>query len=80
MTGNVFAKSAKAAKDDMQAVMSGGKKAKRKGDERASYHTCGVRITEALWRKCQLHRVDTGESFNALVTRLLESEFSHGED
>lgn len=78
MTNNVFAKSAKAAKDDMQAVMSGSKRggAKKSAD---GNHTAAVRMSNELWRKCQLHRIETGESFNALAVRLLESEFSNGE-
>ena len=80
MTNNVFAKSAKAAKDDMQAVMSGGKRGGAKKAAAADgYHTAAVRMSKELWRKCQLHRIETGESFNALAVRLLENEFSNVE-
>ena len=43
------------------------------------YHTAAVRMSKELWRKCQLHRIETGESFNALAVSLLENEFSDGE-
>lgn len=66
---NVFAQAARDAKDGMEAVMSGEKK--HAGKAKADYHTTGVRLPNDLWRKCQLHRVETGESFNALAVRAI---------
>lgn len=66
---NVFAQAARDAKDGMEVVMTGEKK--HAGKARAEYHTTGVRLPNDLWRKCQLHRVETGESFNALAVRAI---------
>ena len=65
---NVFVQSARVAKDGMEAVMSGERKPVSK---KAAFHTTGVRLPNDLWRKCQLHRVETGESFNALAVRAI---------
>lgn len=66
---NVFAQAARDAKDGMEAVMTGEKK--HAGKARAEYHTTGVRLPSDLWRECQLHRIETGESFNALAVRAI---------
>lgn len=65
---NVFAQAARDAKDGMEAVMSGERKPASK---KAEHHTTAVRLPNDLWRKCQFHRVETGESFNALAVRAL---------
>ena len=71
---NVFAQAARDAKDGMEAVMTGEKK--HAGKARAEYHTTGVRLPSDLWRECQLHRIETGESFNALAVRAITAALS----
>ncbi len=73
---NVFVQSARVAKDGMEAVMSGERKTANKKGE---CHTTGVRLPNDLWRKCQLHRVETGESFNALAVRAIAAALENEE-
>lgn len=68
---NVFMKSAKEAKDGMNAVMAGDKPKER---EEEPQHVTNVRIPESLWRKAQIHRIETGESVRSLIVRLLKAE------
>lgn len=74
---NVFAQAARDAKDGMEAVMTGEKK--HAGKARAEYHTTGVRLPSDLWRECQLHRIETGESFNALAVRAITTALENKE-
>jgi len=38
-----------------------------------------LRLPPGLWRQAQMHKIDTGESINALVTRLLTDYFTAAE-
>lgn len=66
---NVFAQAARDAEARMDAVVSG--EALKVDGKKVEHHTTGVRLPNDLWRKCQLHRVETGESFNALAVRAI---------
>lgn len=72
--GNVFMKSAKEAKDGMEAVMTGDKRQKKDAPKAEAVHCANVRVPESMWKKTLMHRADTGENFTQLVNRLLKEE------
>lgn len=69
--GNAFMRSAKRAQDEQKVIQRGG----RPG---TPYKSINIRIPADLHQAAMLHRVDTGESITALITRLLTQELDQG--
>lgn len=68
MSSNAFMKSAAKSKRKQTDI-------ERESAGEEGYVGINVRIPKSLYRKIQLHRVDTGESMTALIRRLLTRHF-----
>lgn len=71
-TGNAFMASAAKSKQEMESIQKG-RKAKQAADGE-EMQIITVSIPKSLHRKALLHKIDTGESVTALVSRLLSAE------
>lgn len=71
MTENVFMSASRKARTGMEKTAKGAKTGREaKGKEKV----VNVRMMPELHRKAMEHRLETGESMNALILRLLEKE------
>lgn len=73
-TGNVFM-------DASQKAKAGMEKAAQKSTEKAPEEEkiVNVRVSPDMHKRMMLHRLETGESMNALLLRLLEAELGRDE-
>lgn len=68
---NAFIRSAQRAQDEQEVIRRGQR-------PKTSYKPINIRIPADLHQEALLHRVNTGESITALITRLLERELKQG--
>lgn len=78
MEKNAFAAEAAKARRSMEATAAKAV-AKKKGagacgEPSARLRCVSIRLPEEVWRWASMRRIETGESMNALITRLLEEE------
>lgn len=71
-SGNVFAAGAKAAEKDMKKIVR--KQVPQKTDEEDVAFT--VRISPALHKKARYYSIESRESMNSLIVRLLDEFFA----
>lgn len=72
---NVFASAAIAAQSNMKKLVTDQVEAKKvKSGDPDEIKAFSLRLPASLHEKAQIHRIATGETMNALITRLLKQE------